>query len=185
VRSCARNEEAYRVLFSTYSDKLYRVIYRILNNVQEAQDCLQDLFVKVINKINTFKGDSSLSTWLYRIAVNEALMKIRTQKRRSAIHWEQVGPRFEEGVMVENIPDWAGIADGILIEKEGRHFIQQCIDELPEDYKTAYILKDIEQLSEEEVVDILEISKAVMKIRVHRARLFLRRKIEEKYVTRN
>lgn len=181
----ARQEPAYRDLILYFSDPLYRAIFRILNREEESREVLQDVFVKVIEKIHTFQGDSKLGTWLYRIAVNEALMKVRSRKKESSLVLEKIGPHFEDGVMVENIPDWSGISDQLLIAKENQDFFQQCIEELPSDYKTAYILKDIEQLSEDEVVSILGISKSTMKIRVHRARLFLRRKIEEKYVNRH
>lgn len=180
-----KDESAYRDLITSFSPRLYKGIFQILRNEAESQEVLQDVFLRVVEKIHSFKGESQLGTWLYRIAINEALMKIRTKKKEVNISWEEIGPHFENEIILDNIPDWAALSDQSLIRKEAVEFIRECMDQLPEEYKIPYLLKDIEQLSEEEVIEILGISKAVMKIRVHRARLFLRKKIEEKYVTRD
>lgn len=185
VRALLRREEAaYRDLIVSFSSRLYKGIFQILRNEEESQEVLQDVFVKVLEKIQDFKGESQLGTWLYRIAVNEALMRLRSRKKVSSISWDEVGPRFEDQIIRDDVPEWTELSDQMLIRKEALAYIQTCVEELPEEYRVAYILKDMEQLSEDEVVGILGISKAVMKIRVHRARLFLRKKIEEKYVDR-
>jgi len=178
----AKDERAYRELIERWSEKLYRIAFRYLRRKEEAQEVVQDVFQKVVEKIHTFKGDSSLSTWLFRVTVNEALMRIRSGKGAKNISWEEILPKFEDGIWAETSPDWSKLPDERLLEKESKHFVRQAIEDLPEDYRSAYLLKDVEQLSEEEVCQALDLTKAVMKMRVHRARLFLKKKLEQKYL---
>src|SRR5215831_7865306 len=177
----AKEERAYRELIERWSEKLYRIAFRYLRRKEEAQEVVQDVFQKVVEKIHTFKGDSSLSTWLFRVTVNEALMRIRSGKGVKNISWEAILPKFEDGIWTETSPDWSKLPDEKLLEKESKHFVTQAIEDLPEDYRSAYLLKDLEQLSEDEVCEALDLTKAVMKMRVHRARLFLKKKLEQKY----
>jgi RNA polymerase sigma-70 factor (ECF subfamily) len=181
----AKENWAYGELIDRYADKLYRLAYRFFPQDEAAQDIVQDVLKKVLEKIDTFKGDSSLYTWLYRVAVNECLMKLRVHKTKKMIAWEEVMPKFESGIIAshEAFADWAKMPDLQVMEQEAREFIAQCIEELPEDYKAAYILKDVEQRSEREVCELLGLNKSVMKVRVHRARMYLRKKLEERYVT--
>lgn len=185
IRALIEKEDwAYRELIVAWSENLYQLIFRFLRRAEEAQEVLQETFKKVFENINNFKGESKLQTWLYRIATNEALMRIRSNRSRT-IAWEDFTPHYQDEVIVDKIPDWSNLPDKKLIEEEGKKFVQDCLNELSEEYRSAYFLKDIEEFSENEVVEILNISKSTMKIRVHRARLFLREKIQKKYVTQN
>ncbi|MBI1909400.1 MAG: sigma-70 family RNA polymerase sigma factor [Deltaproteobacteria bacterium] len=175
-------ESAYRGLVEGYSDRLFRIISRFVRNPEEAKEVLQTVFLKVIENIQKFEGNSSLYTWLYRIAVNEALMRIRSQKPRREISWEEVLPHYEDGIRTFEVPDWSKLPDQQLADRELQLFVQESVAELSEDLKAAYLLKDVEQLSEDEVCTILDLTKPAMKNRVHRARLFLRKRIEERYV---
>jgi RNA polymerase sigma-70 factor, ECF subfamily len=179
----AKEEWAYQELMDRWSEKLYRVAYRFLKRVEEAQEILQEVFEKVITNIQTFQGQSSLYTWLYRITVNQALMRLRKEGDRQLISWEDEKNQFEDGIWRHVIPDWSQIPDNLFDKQEVQEFVHACIEELSEDTKTAYLLKDGEGLAEDEVCAILDISKAAMKNRVHRARLYLRKKLEERYVT--
>lgn len=175
-------EDAYRRLIEEYSEKLYRLACRILRQEEDAREVIQEVFVKVIQKIADFQGDSSLYTWLYRVTVNEALMR----KRGHAAHqreesFEDLLPHYEFGYLVDNTQDWSRAADERFQGEEFRALVRRLVDELPEVLKTAYVLKDLEELSEDDVCGILEISKPTMKNRVHRARLILRKRIEEAY----
>ncbi len=174
-------EEAYRSLVETYSERLFRLAARILGREEDAREVLQEVFLKVVSKIENFQGGSSLYTWLYRITVNEALMRKRTFSSRPEQSFEELLPRYEFGYLAEDTKDWSRLPDRSFESKEFRTLIRTCVDELPEPLKSAYVLKDMEELSEDEVCDILEITKPTMKNRVHRARLILRKRIEEKY----
>ncbi len=185
IRALIEKEDwAYRELIVAWSEKLYQLIFRFLRRTEEAQEVLQETFKKVFENIKNFKGESKLQTWLYRIATNEALMRIRSN-RSQAVAWEDYTPHYQDEVIIDKIPDWSNLPEEKLIEEEGKKFVQDCLNELSAEYRSAYLLKDIEELSENEVVEILNISKSTMKIRVHRARLFLREKIQKKYVTQN
>lgn len=181
----AKENWAYGELIDRYADKLYRLAYRFFPQEEAAQDVVQDVLKKVLEKIDTFQGDSSLYTWLYRVTANECLMKIRANKNKKMISWEEIMPKFENGILTGHgaFADWAKMPDLQVMEQEAREFIAQCIQELPEDYRAAYILKDVEQRSEQEVCEMLGLNKSVMKVRVHRARMYLRKKLEERYVT--
>ena len=183
IRGLTQKEEwAYRQLIDQWSDKLYRLAYRLLGKKEEAEEIVQEVLQKVVEKIDTFQGDSSLYTWMYRIAVNQSLMRLRTQKGKEFVSLEEHASEFENGIRVREIPDWSKLPEELFAKKELHDFLQQCVDELPEDLKTAYLLKDVEGFSEEEVCTTLELSKPAMRNRVHRARLILREKLERKYV---
>ena len=179
-----RREDAYRRLVDGYSEKLYRLACRILRQEEDAREVLQEVFVKVVQKIADFQGDSSLYTWLYRVTVNESLMR----KRGLAVHkkeesFEDLMPHYEFGYLADNTRDWSRAADERFQSEEFRDLVRRLVDELPDSLKTPYILKDMEELPEDKVCEILEISKPTMKNRVHRARLILRKRIEEAYAT--
>lgn len=183
VRGLKRKEEwAFRQLIDQWSDKLYRLSLRFVGRPEEAQEIVQEVFQKVVEKIDTFQGNSSLYTWVYRIAVNQSLMRLRGIKGRQFVSWEEFAPEFENGIRAQEINDWSQIPEERFIQKEFQNFLRQCMDELPEDLKTAYLLKDVEGLSEREICETLELTKPAMKNRVHRARLILRERLERKYV---
>jgi RNA polymerase sigma-70 factor, ECF subfamily len=175
-------EDAYRRLIDEYADKLYRLANRILRQEEDAREVLQEVFSKVVQKIADFQGDSSLYTWLYRVTVNECLMRRRgaagAKKEES---FEEMLPHYEFDYLADHVQDWSRAADGRFESEEFRSLVRRLVDELPEDLKSAYVLKDLEELSEDEVCGILEITKPTMKNRVHRARLILRKRIEEAY----
>lgn len=177
-----RQEWAFRRLVGDWSAKLLRLALRFVKRLEEAQEVVQDVYRKVWEKIDSFKGDSKLSTWLYRVTVNEALMRLRSRRTEAEISWEDILPKFEDGIWVDKVADWRALPDEALAEKEAREYLRQCIAELPSDYRAPYLLKDVEQLSENEVCEILDMDKSVMKVRVHRARMFLKKKIEGRYV---
>lgn len=176
-----RDERAYREVVERWADRLYHIAYRFVRRKEEAQEIVQEVFQKIVEKIDTFKGESKLDTWIYRIAVNESLMRIRSNKQHRSVSWEEVLPRYEDGIFLEKASDWSALPDSKLEERETRELVRAGIEELPEDYRAAYLLKDVEQLSEEEAGQALGISKTTLKMRVHRARLFLRKKLEKRF----
>lgn len=174
-----KEEWAYRQLIDQWSDKMFQVAYRFLGKKEDAEEIVQEVLQKVLEKIETFQGASFLYTWLYRIAVNQALMRLRTVKGKEFVSWEELLPSYEHGIRTQPLGDWFRVPEDLLAQKEVQDFLGQCIDQLPEDLKPAYLLKDVEGLSEEEVCGILELTKPTMKNRVHRARLILREQMEK------
>lgn len=177
-----KEEQAYRQLIDRWSDKIYRLAYRLLGKKEEAEEIVQEVLQKVVEKIDTFQGESSLFTWIYRIAVNQALMRLRQVKGKQFVSWEEFAPEFESGIRTREVPDWSVLPEELFAQKELQDFFRHCVEKLPEDLKPAYLLKDVEGLSEEEACEALGLTKPAMKNRVHRARLILRERLEKKYV---
>ena len=144
--------------------------------LRKTMDALQETFLSVYRNIGRFKGGSSLSTWIYRIAVNAALMKMRRRKNEQKhIPIEEYMPEFDDtGHRVAVVPDWHPAVDQLLLNKELGSMLRGWIAELAPEYRTVFLLRDQEELSNEQVADILGLSVAAVKSRLHRARLYLR-----------
>ena len=171
----AGDQVACEKLVRTYSGRLLAVTRRFLHNEDDARDALQDAFLSAFRALPTFAEGSLLSTWLHRIAVNAALMKLRTRRRRPEDPIEDLLPTFvEDGHRVNPGPDWKEPAEVVLQRQETRVLVRECIERLPETYRTVLLLRDIEELDTEEVARLLEVSPNAVKIRLHRARQALR-----------
>lgn len=180
----ARDEAALEELMAQYETKVFGLALRMTGNRQDAEEILQDVFLTVFQKIDGFRGDSKLSSWIYRIAANTALMKLRKcSKFREIPLEEELGPKMtEEGMIAEPVIDWSRLPDEELAHKELLQRIDGALAELPPDYRSVFVLRDIEELSAEETGQILKISIAALKSRLHRARLFLRKHLAD-YMT--
>jgi len=168
-------------LVDEYSLHIYRLALRMLGNPQDAEDVLQNTFLNALRALPKFESRSSLSTWLYRIAVNEALMMIR--KRRPQISLTPVneeGDEDEDGEEIQ-IVDWGHLPESDLLSNEARQHVDQAIQQLPDTLKVVFLLRDIEGLSIEETAATLRISQAAVKTRLLRARLRLREDLSDYY----
>ncbi len=177
-----RSPEAFETLVSRYGKRLLSVAVRITKNFPEAEDAVQEAMLKVVKSIDNFKEESSLYTWLYRIVANESLMRLRRKGKPEVVPIEPLLPRFEMGQHAEAIADWSELPEDEARASELRQFFEKCVDELPEDHRLPYVLKDIEKLSEDHVCQILRLSKPTMKNRVHRARLAIRKRVEQRFL---
>lgn len=173
-----RSPEAFEELVQNYGRRLYFVSFRILRNAEDAEDTVQETFLKAFQNIDSFREESSLYSWLYRIVTNESLLKLRKKGPSQVVPIDPYLPHFEGAQHVAEIMDWTELPDFALHTQELGEFFERCITELPEEYRIAYLLKDVEKLSEDEVCNILGVSKATMKNRVHRARLVIRKRVE-------
>jgi RNA polymerase sigma-70 factor (ECF subfamily) len=170
----AGRDEAYASLVRRYGGRLLAVTRRLLRSEADAEDAVQDAFLAAFRAIDGFEGHSRLSTWLHRIAVNAALMRLRTKRRHPEASIEELLPHFgEDGLHVDQPVDWRG-TDARLERQETREWVRAQIDRLPETYRTALVLRDIEELDTQETADLLGITPNAVKIRLHRARLALR-----------
>ena len=172
-RIAARDQAAFESLMRTYNGRLFRVARAILKDDAEAEDVLQDAYLDAYRNIAQFRGDSRLSTWLVRIVTNRALMRLRKQKRDQAvISIDQ--PSSADGAVVQ-FPDRAAESPtAAALRAEARRLLERRIDELPVNFRTVFVLREVEELSVEEVAECLGIPPATVRTRLFRARALLR-----------
>jgi RNA polymerase sigma-70 factor (ECF subfamily) len=167
--------DAYEELVRAYSGRLLAVARRIVGSDEEARDVIQDAFLNAFRSLPRFHGDARLSTWLHRIVVNSALMKLRTRKRKPEESIEPLLPAFlADGHYAERFSAWGEQADTALSRAETKDLVRKYIDQLPESFRTVLLLRDIEGLDTEETARVLETTPNAVKIRLHRARAALR-----------
>jgi len=164
-----RDPTALSELFETYADKLYRLALNLLHNEQSADGVVQDTFIKLIKHIDNFEGRSSISTWLYRVAYNECMMRLRQQ--RPQVDLDAIDT---ENFMPANMSAWADLPDAAMLENEALAEMCRAVERLSPALRAVFTLRDIEELSIRETADILQISTSAVKVRLHRARLQLR-----------
>lgn len=163
---------AFDELVVRYQDKVYRLSFKILRHEDDAAEALQDAFLSAYRGLKKFKAESTFSTWLYRIATNASLMKYR-KRRDNIVSLDQSQSASEDAEPMQ-VPDWSQQPVKDLLNGETRDVMQEGIDRLPEDLRTVFVLRDVQELSNAEVAEILELSVAAVKSRLHRARLQLR-----------
>jgi RNA polymerase sigma-70 factor (ECF subfamily) len=171
----AGEEAAYRDLVERYGGRMLAVARRILRSEEEARDALQEAFMQAFRAVERFEGQSRLSTWLHRITVNAALMRIRRQKSRPEQPIESLLPAFrEDGHAEVCFVDWSDGPEALLERSQVRGAVRAAIDRLPASYRTVLLLRDIEELDTAEVAELLGVTANAVKIRLHRARQALR-----------
>jgi RNA polymerase sigma-70 factor (ECF subfamily) len=171
----AGDESAYEQVVRAYGGRLLAVARRIVGTEEDARDVVQDAFLNAFKSFARFEGNAKLSTWLHRIVVNAALMKLRTRKRKPEQSIESMLPSFlDDGHHEERFQSWDEPVDKVMERKEARELVRQQIDALPEGYRTVLVLRDIEGLDTEETAKVLGLSVNATKIRLHRARQALR-----------
>ncbi len=179
----AGTEASVEALFERFHGKIYSLALSILKNDSDAQEAAQDVFITVIRKVGTFKGDSALYSWIYRICVNSCLMRLRSRRRNETVSIEEFMPVFtEEGMHASLVDDWSKEVERNLLNKELGGVIQRYTDSLSEKYRVVFVLSDVEGLSNEETSEILGLSVPAVKSRLHRARLYLRERLT-RYMT--
>ena len=171
----AGEDEAFEQLVRDHGGRLLAVIRRYLRNEEEARDALQETFLSAFKALDSFRGSARLSTWLHRIAVNTALMRLRGKQRHPEASIEELLPTFkEDGHHTLHIKPWRLGAQEILERAELRRQVRVSIDSLPENYRNVLLLRDIEELDTAETAALLGITANAVKIRLHRARQALR-----------
>jgi RNA polymerase sigma-70 factor (ECF subfamily) len=170
-----QDREAFAGLVEATSSALYSLLLRILNDEQDAEDCLQETYIKVFAALPSFEGRSSLKTWLFRIATNEALMLIR--KRKPQVQLTEIDREDDDLDAPVEIVDWCCIPEPELMNSETRKKLDEAIQHLSVGLRTAFLLRDIQGLSGEETAAIMDISVDNVKTRLLRARLKLREEL--------
>jgi RNA polymerase sigma-70 factor (ECF subfamily) len=163
-----------------YSNPIYRLGLRMLGNSQDAEDVLQNTFLNALTHLTTFEGRSSLSTWLYRIAANEALMLLRRKKPEVNLQDAETDESAED-LKPTQFVDWSALPEEELMSGEGKKVLDQAIQNLPESLRIVFLLRDIEGLSIKETADALNLTETNVKTRLLRARMFLREQLSTYY----
>ena len=170
-------------LVDAYSAPIYRLALKILGDPQDAEDVLQETFIKAYRHLKEFEGRSSFSTWLYRIASNEAFMLLR-RRHPEAVSVDEPVQTPDGDMEPMEIVDWCCLPENELLTAESRDYLDHAIDELSPSLKVVFILRDIEGLSVRETAEALRISEAAVKTRLLRGRLQLREKLSRYYAER-
>lgn len=167
-------------LFSVYKDRVFNTAVSYLQNIQDAEELTQDVFIEIFNSAEKFKGDSSLSTWIYRITVNKALDKLKFNKRRKRFAVITSIFKPDSAELAIDTPDF--IHPGTEMElKERSQLLFKALNELPENQKTAFILSKLESLSQKEISAIMKVSVSSVESLIFRARQGLKSILNEKY----
>lgn len=167
-------------LVDAYSSSIYGLGLRMLGNPQDAEDVLQNTFINALTHISNFEGRSNLSTWLYRIAANEALMLIRKRKPELNLEDAEAGEN-DEDLKPTQFVDWSALPEDELLSGEGKKILDSAIQTLPESLRIVFLLRDVEGLSIKETADALNLTETNVKTRLLRARLFLRERLSTYY----
>ncbi|MBI5835721.1 MAG: sigma-70 family RNA polymerase sigma factor [Candidatus Eisenbacteria bacterium] len=174
-------QAAYRFLVQRYEGKIYNLALRLLRQPEDAEDVLQETFLSAYRALPNFKGDSQFGTWLYRIATNFALMKLRGKK---PVFISLDEPRDDDQAPME-LTDFSANPLADVLDNELRKKMEEAIGGLPDDMRTVFLLRDIEGLSNSEVAEILDLSVAAVKSRLHRTRLQLRKDLSRYFSERH
>ncbi len=174
----AGKTESFERLATLFQKKIYALSFNLTRNAMDSEDVTQEVLLTLFKKIHTFQGKSAFSSWVYRITLNATYMKLRSRKKDQNISIEELLPSFNgSGFQQEKIQDWSENTESLLFDNETRETIQKAVDLLPEKEKIVFLLRDVEGLSTEKVGEILELTVPAVKSRLHRARLFLRKKL--------
>jgi len=173
----AGDREAFARLVDETSGHIYRVALQILGDEQDVEDVLQETYIKAFRSLPDFEGRSSLTTWLYRIAVNEALMMVRKRKPQAISVEESNSFDAEAESDRMEIVDWCCLPEGELLSSESRGFLDQAVQNLPVNLRVVFVMRDLEGLSIQDTAEALGLSENNVKTRLLRARLRLRQEL--------
>lgn len=172
---------AFEELVRRHRDRVYGLALRMMKNEEEALDIVQETFLSAYRKLPEFRGDSQFGSWVYRIAANFALMRIRHQRVVDQVEepLDLMGDRFKEDGRWAIFPTglWARRADKVVLDGELREKLVRAVEGLPELHRAVFMLRDVEGLSYEEIAQALETTVSAVKSRLHRARLALREEL--------
>ncbi len=174
---------AFEELVKRYDRNVFRIAQHITQNREDAEDVVQDAFLKAFENLQQFQGQSKFYTWLVRIAVNEALMKLRRRRPERMVSLDEE-VKTEEDSMPREIADWAPNPEQLYKQGELRDILTRTIQGLPPSFRTVFVLRDVEGLSTEETAEALDLSIPAVKSRLLRARLQLRERLNKYFKAR-
>jgi RNA polymerase sigma-70 factor (ECF subfamily) len=179
TRAASGDADALEALMARYSARVYRLAYGITRNVADAEEIVQDVFLQMVHKGAGFEGRAALSSWVYRITTNLSLNKRRGRRRELETSLDELLPTFlpdghRAGERAFLVSDWSDTPESALLSGEARRILEAALDRLPDHYRAVLVLKDVEELSNEEVAEVVGDSVPAVKTRLHRARMALR-----------
>ena len=176
-----RDEHAVAELSSLYGQKIFQLAFRYLRNTEDAEEVVQDVLLKVFRKIDAFRGDSALSSWIFRITFNTAMSRLRRSKamRNAEATDIEIGAPTDDAPAAFDPADWSNLADDAMLRSELRERLAAAVIALPEIYREPVILRDLNGLSTEEASSKLQIKDQTLKSRLHRGRLLLRERLAD------
>jgi len=157
-----------------YEETVFKFSYKVCRNKEKAEEALQDTFINVYRKLDSFDGKSKFSTWLYSIVTNNCLMKRRKRKLDSLLESLDDPRTNDDGSFIEQVARWDETPADVLMKKEFQTILDKAIMTLPVDYRVVFVLRDLEGKTTQETAEILRISEEAIKSRLRRARAFLR-----------
>ena len=176
----ARDQSAVADLESRYGSKIYQLAFRYMKNREDAEEVTQDVLLKVYSKIGAFRGDSALSSWIYRITFNTAMSRLRTRKAERAAEAEsrtvstRSADRGEGAGRPAELADWSSMADDQVLRGQLRRKLARALRDMPPIYRVPVLLRDVHGLTTEEASALLRVKDETLKSRLHRGRLILR-----------
>lgn len=174
-----REAQAFVTLFELYSDKIYRLALSLLKEEAAAEGVVQDAFLRLIERLDQFEGRSGLGTWLYRIAYNLSVDRLRQRRPEVILDDEGEDGRLPAPI---HVVDWTQWPEQLLSDAEVTAELDKAIAALPEKFRVVFVLREVEGLSTEETAQITGLSLSATKVRLHRARLFLREQLTQSLV---
>ena len=178
-RMQAGDSAAVADLSSTYGPRIHQLAFRYLKNWEDAEEVTQDVLMKVHRKIDAFRGDAALSSWIYRITFNTAMSRLRTSRYSRPLEVQAPEPSADGERQVAEPADWSDLADDRVLRGQMRDRLIDALQQLPEVYRTPVILRDIQGLSTEEASAVLHVKPQTLKSRLHRGRLILREHLSD------
>jgi RNA polymerase sigma-70 factor (ECF subfamily) len=172
----AGDKHACACMVKRHGSQMYAVALRIMGDPDEAEEVVQDAFISACGKIASFEGRSKLSTWLYRITTNAALMRLR-KRRDDTVSLDEPQAGEDGDLLPRQLGDWDIDPSRQALSQELRQVMEAAVESLPPSLRAAFILRDIQGLSTQEAAEALEISETALKVRLHRARLALRERL--------
>ncbi len=180
LRSQQHDFEAFSKLVSLYENMVFNLAYRLLNNAEDAEDVLQETFLNAFKSIKNFRSEAKFSTWLYRIAYNLCLAKLKYRPKHNYNSIDIQDGVFEKiQVNTNHLHDWSVSPEDNLLTKELSAILEKAILDLPQQNRAVFVLRDVEGYTTQEVSDITSLSVSAVKSRLHRARLMLRGQLSE------
>jgi len=178
----AGDSSQFELLAARYASKIYGLAMRLMRNPSDAKDAVQDTFLLVYTKLDGFRSESAFGTWLYKVALNSIYMKLRQRKRAAEDNIEDHLPKFDgQGTMQGMVRTFGEDPEREAIRQQSTAAVREAIDRLPAEYRVVLVARDIDDLSSEETAEALGLTVAAVKSRLHRARLFLRQQLENKF----
>ena len=175
----ANDATAVEDLSNSYGSKIYQLAFRYLRNREDAEEVAQDVLLKVYQKIDAFRGDAALSSWIYRITFNAAMSRLREFKQNLPNAPEKPADEDSGRALRREIVDWSPLADEEMLRGEMRQALVRALKDMPVLYRAPVILRDVQGLTTEEASAVLQVKEQTLKSRLHRGRLMLREQLAE------